>query len=1649
MPTPYQSEIMLRNDQTVPKSALQFFKFASEQLPLEKNPHARVRLSDSIETPYMNRPTKRPTAFLHLPFLLAVLASLCVLSLTAPAWDPPAHLVKSTGMTEPTLFPVSQEPADFSSHWAPRDAASAFRIRITEQGVYRIPYNTLLASGIPPAQLVGAELAMFHKDREVAVFATTEGNLSNGDALYFYAEGLDTIHSPENVYWLVPGTRALRMEDRSARLLDGVGTATELPFGVIHNPRSALAPATRYWDDDWDHWYIRAMLVNVDEPFTIPTPGPIGTSTNFIEIGMRAVDRNSTPTYSALRTAQVRQNGSNIGSVQYRGNGNEWQDSELPSGTVSAGSTTINLRGTQSSMGVRDIVLTYPRLLQGMNNRLCFDGKAGASNYEVTNLPVNTWVLRVTDSNRPVRLVGSAAIAGGLTFGDINPVKPTFYLQNANTVQDITSLEAASRPAFTDAASQRIDMVVIADTARFPAVNTLVNRRRGEGLKVLVAQPQEVYDAYGFGLRHPDAIRQFLGSLYHHGRGAPPRYVLLVGDSYLDVYDTFGHGHEDVLPTHMGGGSFNYTAHDQWFVSVDGDDDMADMGIGRFAVTSNTDCNHIVNKIIAFENAALSAPWRRQVHLCTDKTDNAGDFEGRQEEMRADWYQPNNIAATTAYYDQVSSNQWKSATEAAFASGRSLVQYMGHGFVDHWSDVFYPDDVTALNNTIAYPESMSENLTEQANGAVAGFAATSLAIELASAQIARGLSEAWFDERRIRLGDCVLEGLDELHEFNGTSPELQFYALTGDPSMRLNRSLNSGDSDGDGMPNAYEVLHGLEPHVDDASDDADGDSLSNLQEFLGGTLPRDSDTDGDKLFDSWEAAIGTDPNDTDSDNDGMPDAWEWEYALQPAANDAQQDADGDGLVNRDEYLAGTDPNLADTDFDGLDDGDEASAGSNPVLADTDGDGASDGEEVNQLGTNPADPDSNNDGLPDGFPTPGSADFDGDGLSNAAEATAGTDPRDADTDNDGLPDGAETTTDPTDPDSDSDGVGDAQEALYGLQSNNRDTDNDGLFDGWETFYGLDHLAADAAIDSDGDGLLNIEEFVSGSDPRNPDSDGDGLEDGPEVHVYNTLPIVADTDEDGLSDGAEVNTHGSDPTEVDSDGDSLEDGDEVNLHGSSPARADTDGDSMPDDWEVRYSLNPVVNDGSADGDNDGLINRDEFANDTKPTVADTDFDTLSDGDEVNIHGTDPTRRDTDSDQAYDAAEIAAGSDPDVRDTDGDGMLDGFEIQFGLNPLAADTTGDPDGDGLTNLEESVKRTDPFNVDTDGDGVTDVDEIAGGTIPYRADHDFDGLDDGDELNVYGTNPRDRDSDDDGLRDGQEVNSYNTNPLLADTDGDGMEDKIEVTQGSNPLVSDASADPDGDGLNNLAESVAGTRANNADTDGDTVSDGDEVNVHGSDPTTRDSDEDGINDNVEIDTHGTSPILEDTDGDLMSDPWELANGLDPLVDDRLLDPDADGLPNLQESLFGTDPQKLDTDTDGVNDLVEILAGTSANAFDTDGDGMSDDYELRHGLDPNRNDAGEDPDSDQMSSLAEHNAGTHPKIAGSVFEIRIQPLGGAGSDMLRVTWGSVAGQSYRLMATTNLETDPFALVQAGIAATPPLNTVDINEAVFEAFRVEIE
>ena len=117
---------------------------------------------------------------------------------------------------------------------------------------------------------------------------------------------------------------------------------------------------------------------------------------------------------------------------------------------------------------------------------------------------------------------------------------------------------------------------------------------------------------------------------------------------------------------------------------------------------------------------------------------------------------------------------------------------------------------------------------------------------------------------------------------------------------------------------------------------------------------------------------------------------------------------------------------------------------------------------------------------------------------------------------------------------------------------------------------------------------------------------------------------------------------------------------------------------------------------------------------PYGRDADRDSLSDGEEEEEkrwpggggYGTNPTQADTDFDTLHDDVEINdIGSNPINPDTDGDGLSDGWEwdhnnTEGGIDILVGATggtlSGDYDGDGVTNIEEGIQGTDPYDNDS-----------------------------------------------------------------------------------------------------------------------------------------------------------------------------------------------------------------------------------------------------------------------------------------------------------------------------------------------------------------
>ncbi|WP_035613151.1 LamG-like jellyroll fold domain-containing protein [Haloferula sp. BvORR071] len=483
--------------------------------------------------------------------------------------------------------------------------------------------------------------------------------------------------------------------------------------------------------------------------------------------------------------------------------------------------------------------------------------------------------------------------------------------------------------------------------------------------------------------------------------------------------------------------------------------------------------------------------------------------------------------------------------------------------------------------------------------------------------------------------------------------------------------------------------------------------------------------------------------------------------------------------------------------------------------------------LDEVALNIADRDSDGDGLGDfwedqyfgnndAIPTPaelalqsGTSDFDGDGLSNAAELALGTSPSDTDSDDDGLSDGEEDSgsknaaffnqrTSPTDADSDDDGVSDGNEVNGTLNvafghaptdPNQADTDFDSWSDALEFAYGT-NPNSDTSVPALHE-LIGLSKRNGGFETINGG-------------VINTAKIATGWDAAGNDVDEWKNWTEQGGTYTDTG---------VEGGGTAGMKAYVQNGS------ALYNLPPYA----AKASNVLRLTYNRMGGNTLAAY----FIYESGGAILQIP-TSTIQSSTDGLNKQMVFTIPAGS-PAIgqrigvgfknsqgqwasldnvvltvidADSDGDGLSDFWEDQFfgnnDENPTPAELalqngSGDADGDGFSNEQEESGGSSPILAasipgDVDGDGLADAWEIGNfGSLTAQNGS-------GDPDRDYSTN--------------EQEETAGTSPIDStqwpDSDGDGLADGWEMAKFGN-LTQTATGNPDGDSGDNLAEMIAGS----------------------------------------------------------------------------------------------------------------------------------------------------------------------------------------------------------------------------------------------------
>ena len=501
----------------------------------------------------------------------------------------------------------------------------------------------------------------------------------------------------------------------------------------------------------------------------------------------------------------------------------------------------------------------------------------------------------------------------------------------------------------------------------------------------------------------------------------------------------------------------------------------------------------------------------------------------------------------------------------------------------------------------------------------------------------------------------------------------------------------------------------------------------------------------------------------------------------------------------------------------------------------------------------------------------------------------------------------------------------------------DSDDDGMPDDYEDANGLNSGdPSDAAGDADSDNVTNLDEYLQGTDPRDDDSDDDGAKDGVESNsgTYvdatdtGTDPLNSDTDGDGLLDGAE------DPALPFVDKDQT---------GTNPLVLDSDGDGFDDGLEVLVGTSNPTNPASRPL-RSGLLD----------ILAYWDFNDNSDPaatyDLVKGFKGDLKAGTLFSDDATGRTLSAGDRALDMGPTGGAGT--GVIVEQGSFLSLA---GSQDQIGISFWINMPDFQNSMAVYANSPAVERAFSAHAPWSNGQAYWDTNGCCDGarQRMNI-----------------GADFTVNTWNHVVLNKNGD---TKAIWVNGVKLLEKENTDDLQ----QTFTRFFIGTDSAMLNTVGlmddmavyaDALSDDEIAALAGGD-----------------DPLSIVPANDDADLDNMPDAYEIANGLNPAIDDSADDLDNDGSSNISEFIAGTNPNNEDSDEDGLKDGVESNSGTYVDATDTgtdplnsdtDGDGLLDGAENpglpfvdkdQAGTDPTK----EDSDGDGYADLLEIDNGSDP------------------------------------------------------------------------------
>lgn len=350
--------------------------------------------------------------------------------------------------------------------------------------------------------------------------------------------------------------------------------------------------------------------------------------------------------------------------------------------------------------------------------------------------------------------------------------------------------------------ANQADYVLVAPQDFLAAAQPLLARRRSQGLTTFAASLEEIAASFGGGQVSAEAVHDFLTFAYQSWARPSPRYVLLLGDSNYDPRRFNPASQPSPMPHLLLRTSYLWTASDPALASVNGEDLLPDLALGRLPATTLEQAQTMVAKILDWEDQGFSLDGK--IALVADNPDPAGDFEADVRDIQDSFLQGRET--TEILYGRIGDRDTTRAEIIdAMNNGLSLISYVGHGGGAVWAseNIFGSSDAASLLSQPEQPlmltmnclngyfiapryESLAESfLKVEGTGTIAAFSPSGLSIDAPAHLFHRAVMREITSGQHERLGDVILAA-QRAYAGTGAAPELlSIYHLFGDPALKI------------------------------------------------------------------------------------------------------------------------------------------------------------------------------------------------------------------------------------------------------------------------------------------------------------------------------------------------------------------------------------------------------------------------------------------------------------------------------------------------------------------------------------------------------------------------------------------------------------------------------------------------------------------------------------------------------------------------------------------------------------------------------------------------------------------------------------------------------------------------------------------------